>query len=260
MQPAALVTGASSGIGAAIARDLHRRGQHVVLVARSAELLESLAAELGSRTSVVPADLSRREDRAGLPGRVAGLGLSIDTLVNNAGLATIGPQFRANPADELNVIEVDTAAVVELCVRFLPAMVARGRGAVLNVASVGAFGPVPGQAVYGAAKAFVLSYTHALRAELRGTGVTATALCPGPVRTGFGESAGFPMSEAERMLPAPLWVPADEVARAGVAAMVAGRAVVVPGRLNRAAAALYHLAPRRLLLPLLARAHPGARS
>jgi len=259
MQPAALVTGASSGIGAAMARDLHRRGHHVVLVARRAELLESLSAELGSRTSVVPADLSRQEDRAGLPGRVAGLGLRIDALVNNAGLATIGPQYRANPTDELNVIEVDVAAVVELCVRFLPAMVTRGHGAVLNVASVGAFGPVPGQATYGAAKAFVLSYTHALRGELRGTGVTATALCPGPVRTGFGESAGFSMEAAEKMLPAPLWVPAEDVARAGVAAMLSGRAVAVPGRLNRTAAALYRVAPRRLLLPLLARAHPGAR-
>ncbi len=259
MQPAALVTGASSGIGVAIARELHRRGRHVVLVARRAELLDSLAAQLGDRVSVVPADLSRREDRAGLPGRVAGLGLGVDVLVNNAGLATMGPQCAADPGAELNVIEVDVAAVVDLCVRFLPAMVARGHGAVLNVASVGAFGPLPGQAVYGASKAFVLSYTHALRAELRGTGVTATALCPGPVRTGFGEAAGFSMADAEKLLPAALWVPADEVARAGVDGIAAGRAVVVPGRLNRAAAALNHLAPRGLLTAALARSHPGLR-
>lgn len=259
MQPAALVTGASSGIGAAIARDLHRRGHHVVLVARRAELLDALAAELGTRASVLAADLSRREDRAGLPGRVAGLGLSVEALVNNAGLATIGPQSAAEPGAELNVIEVDVAAVVDLCTRFLPTMVARRRGAVLNVASVGAFGPLPGQAVYGAAKAFVLSYTHALRAELRGSGVSATALCPGPVHTGFGDAAGFATADAEKLLPKPLWVGVEEVARAGVAGMLAGTAVVIPGRLNRVAAALYHLAPRGAIGAALARSHPGLR-
>jgi short-subunit dehydrogenase len=155
------------------------------------------------------------------------------------------------------VIEVDVAAVVDLCVRFTPAMASRGRGSILNVASVGAFGPVPGQAVYGAAKAFVLSYTHALRTELRGTGVTASALCPGPVHTGFGERAGFSDAEAEALLPAPLWVSAADVARQAIDGLEAGRPVIIPGRLNRAAAALNYLAPRRLLLPLLARAHPG---
>jgi short-subunit dehydrogenase len=125
------------------------------------------------------------------------------------------------------------------------------------VASVGAFGPLPGQAVYGACKAFVLSYTHALRAELRGTGVTAATLCPGPVHTGFGERAGFSDAEAEALLPAPLWLSAAEVARAGIDGLAAGSAVIVPGRLNRVASALYHLAPRRLLVPLLARSHPG---
>lgn len=253
----ALVTGASSGIGAAIARELHRRGHHVVLTARRADLLADLAAELGERSSVVPADLSRPEDRSALPARVQALGLEIDILVNNAGLSTMGPQHSADPAAELTVIEVDVAAVVDLCVRFTAGMAARRRGSVLNVASVGAFGPLPGQAVYGAAKAFVLSYTHALRAELRDTGVTASVLCPGPVHTGFGERAGFSDAEAEALLPAPLWVEPAEVARQAVDGMEAGRAVIIPGRLNRAAAALYHLAPRRLLVPLLARSHPG---
>lgn len=206
---------------------------------------------------MLTADLSDREQRAALPMQVGELGLAVDTLVNNAGLTTMGPAHRADPGAELNEVEVDVAAVVDLCTRFLPAMVDRRRGAVLNVASVGAFGPLPGQAVYGASKAFVLSYTRALWAELRGTGVTATALCPGPVRTGFGESAGFSMDDAARLLPKPLWVSAPEVARAGVDGMAAGRAVVIPGRANRAAAALYHLAPRRLLVPLLARSHPG---
>ncbi len=257
MQQAALVTGASSGIGAELARELSRRGRHVILVARRADRLADLAAELGSQSSVLPADLSVREDRAALPLRVAELGLHVDVLINSAGLTTMGPQQSADPAAELNEIEVDVAAVVDLCARFLPAMVARGSGAVLNVASVGAFGPLPGQAVYGASKAFVLSYTHALRGELRGTGVTASALCPGPVHTGFGESAGFSMADAEKILPKPMWVAADDVARAGLDGLAAGQAVIIPGRLNRAAAAFYHLAPRRLMVALLARNHPG---
>jgi short-subunit dehydrogenase len=256
---AALITGASSGIGAEIARDLHGRGYHVVLVARRADRLAALASELGQRTSVVPADLSQREARAILADQVERLGLDIDILVNNAGLSTMGPQQRVDTDAELDMLEVDVAAVVDLCTRFVPKMVNRRRGAVLNVASVGAFGPLPGQAVYGASKAFVLSYTHALRAELTGTGVLAATLCPGPVHTGFGEQAGFTDAEAEALMPAPMWVSARDVARAGVAGMAAGRAVIIPGRLNRAAAALYHLAPRRLLVPLLARIHPGVK-
>ena len=197
----ALITGASSGIGAAIARDLHGRGHHVVLTARRADLLAGIAAELGERTSVVPADLSRAEDRAELPARVEALGLPIDILVNNAGLSTMGPQHSADPGAELTVIEVDVAAVVDLCVRFTPAMVARRRGSVLNVASVGAFGPLPGQAVYGAAKAFVLSYTHALRAELRGTGVTASVLCPGRCTPVSASAPGSPTPRPRHCCP-----------------------------------------------------------
>ncbi len=136
-------------------------------------------------------------------------------------------------------------------------MVARGRGAVLNVATVGAFGPVPGQASYGAAKAFVMSYTQAMREELRGTGVTAATLCPGPVRTGFGEAAGIPDEVAEKSLPKFLWEEADTVARAAIDGLAAGRAVIVPGIANRVASVLYQHAPRKLLLPLIARNHPG---
>lgn len=253
----ALITGASSGIGADLARELHGRGHHVVLVARRADRLEELSAQLGARTSVLPADLSRPQERAALPERVAKLGLAIDILVNNAGLGAMGAQDRTDPDIQLNLIEVNVAALVDLCIRFVGDMVRRGHGSVLNVASVGAFGPFPGGAVYGASKAFVLSYTHALRAELRGTGVSATTLCPGPVHTGFGEQAGFPDAEAEKLLPKPLWVSAREVARIGVEGMAAGKAVVIPGRLNRVAAAMSYLTPRRLLLPLLARGIPG---
>ena len=194
-----IVTGASSGIGEEIAREFARRGYRLVLVARRADRLRDLAEELAGRAHVLPADLSNRDERATLPDQVAALGVVADILVNNAGLATLGPVAEASPEAELNLIEVDVAAVVDLCSRFVPSMVKRGRGAVLNVASVGAFGPLPGQASYGAAKAFVLSYTQAMREELRGTGVTAAALCPGPVHTGFLEAEGIPDEEAEKV-------------------------------------------------------------
>jgi short-subunit dehydrogenase len=254
---AAIVTGASSGIGEQFAEILSRRGYPVVLVARSADRLEALAAQLGPHVHPLAADLSDRTERAGLAGRVAALGLTPDILINNAGFSTLGLVAKSVPEQELNLVEVDVAAVVDLCSRFLPGMVDRRRGALLNVASMAAFGPLPGQAAYGAAKAFVLSYTHSLRAELRGTGVSATALCPGPVDTGFGEAAGFSKEEAESALPQVMWVPADKVAQAGIDGLAAGRAVVVPGRVNRVASALFRLGPPELLAPLLARGHPA---
>jgi len=254
---AALITGASSGIGAEIARVLSARGHHVVLVARRTDQLNVLAHQIEGPSSIVGADLSQPADRAALPDRVAELGLDVDILVNNAGLTTTGPVSAADPRAELNVVEVDVAAVVDLCTRFVGAMASRRRGAVLNVASLGAFGPLPGQAVYGAAKAFVLSYTYALREELKPSGVTATTLCPGPVKTGFGAAAGISDEDAEAALPKPLWVSAEDVAKAAVDGLAAGKPVVVPGRLNHAATAVYQLTPKRLLLPLLARSHPS---
>jgi uncharacterized protein len=147
--------------------------------------------------------------------------------------------------------------VVDLCSRLLPGMVERHRGAVLNVASTAAFQPLPGQAAYGAAKAFVLSYTHSLRGELKGTGVSVTALCPGPVDTGFGEAAGFSKEEADAALPRVMWVPADQVAQAGIDGLAAGKAVVIPGRVNRVAASISRVTPPELLLPFLTRNHPA---
>jgi uncharacterized protein len=240
-----------------IAREFARRGYRLVLVARRAQRLQELAEELKGLAHVLPTDLSSRDERATLPDQVAALGVQADILVNNAGLSNLGPVASSDAEAELQLIEVDVSAVVDLCSRFVPGMVARGRGAVLNVASVGAFGPVPGQATYGAAKAFVLSYTEAMRQELRGTGVTAATLCPGPVRTGFGEAAGISTEEAEKSLPPFLWADADDVARIAVDGLAAGKGVIVPGAPNRIAAAIYRHAPRRLLLPLIARNHPG---
>jgi short-subunit dehydrogenase len=254
---AAVVTGASSGIGAEIARELHRRGHGVVLVARSVDKLEHLAEELGQRAWVLPADLTDRAARAGLLERVEALGVVPDVLINNAGLSTLGAVFRSDPAAEVNMIEVDVVAVADLCSRFLPGMVDRGRGAVLNVASTAAFQPLPGQAAYAAGKAFVLSYTQSLAGELRGSGVSATALCPGPVETGFAETAGFEDEEAKGALPSFLWVDAAKVARAAIEGMARGRLVVIPGAANRAASVLAQVTPRSLLLPVIAKGHPG---
>jgi short-subunit dehydrogenase len=254
---AALVTGASSGIGEAIARELARRGHQVVLLARNAERLDALAADLGPRAHLMPADLSQRIDRAALPGRLAALGLVPDILINSAGLSTSTLVAKSVPEQQLNLVEVDVAAVVDLCTRFLPGMVDRGRGAVLNVSSLGGFGPLPGQAAYGAAKAFILFYTESLRCELRGTGVTATALSPGPVDTGFADAAGFSKGEVEAVLPSVMWKSADKVAVAGIDGMAAGRGVVIPGLVNRLATAAYRIVPHEWLLPLLARKSPS---
>jgi short-subunit dehydrogenase len=257
----AVVTGASSGIGAEIARQLARRGHGVTLVARRGDRLEGLAGELaatGVRAEVLPADLSDRAARAGLLGRVEAAGLVPYVLVNNAGLSTVGPVAASDPDAELNLVEVDVAAVADLCSRFLPGMVARGSGAVLNVASTAAFQPMPGQAAYAAAKAFVLSYTRSLGGELRGTGVTATALCPGPVETGFGEVAGL-SDEEQHTLPKLMWETAEAVAKAGVDGLARGRSVVIPGPANRVVAAMANATPKRVLVPIVARAHPGLR-
>jgi short-subunit dehydrogenase len=222
--------------------------------------LEALAAELspyGVRVEVVPTDLADAEARRALPGRVAELGLTVDVLVNNAGFSTLGPVARSDADAELHMLSVDVLAVAELCSRLVPGMVERGRGAVLNVASTAAFQPLPGQAGYGAAKAFVLSYTESLAGELRGTGVTATVLCPGPVDTGFGARAGFDKADAEAALPGFLWLDAAEVAEAGIDGLDRGRVVVIPGAGNRAGAVIGKIIPHRLLVPLMAKGHPG---
>lgn len=257
---AALVTGASSGIGAEIARVLAGRGHDVVLVARRRAELEALAEDLapsGVRAHVLPADLTDRTERAALLDRVADLDLTVDVLVNNAGLSTVGPVHRSDPDAELRMVELDVMAVVDLTTRLLPGMVERRRGAVLNVASTAAFQPLPGQSGYGASKAFVLSYGRGLAGELRGTGVTVTTLCPGPVETGFGEAAGFTPEQTKEALPSFMWETAESVARAGIEALDAGDPVVIPGRANWIAASAAAVLPKRLLVPLVARQHPG---
>ena len=258
-----LVTGASSGIGEEIAGLLAARGLGVTLVARTESKLRGLADALstrhGVRVEVLPTDLTDSDARSALPARIADLGLSVNVLVNNAGFSTLGPVYRSAPDREIAMIRTDVEAVVHLCSLFTPGMVERRSGCILNVASTAAFQPIPGQAGYGASKAFVLSYSHAIREELRSQGVSVTALCPGPVETGFAEAAGFDQTEIAETMPKMFWVAAADVARTGVDGMDANRAVVIPGLPNRASAAFGWLSPRRLLLPLVAKAHPGLR-
>ena len=257
----AVVTGASSGIGADIARELAKRGHELVLVARSADKLQALADEVATTAHVVPLDLTDRDARDGLLADLEGRGLVPQILVNNAGFSTTGAGGDvSDPEQERALVEVDVMAVVDLCSRFLPGMVERGRGAVLNVASTAAFQPLPGQAAYGAAKAFVLSYTRSLSGELKGTGVTPTVLCPGPVDTGFGEAAGFSKEEADDALPA------DHVA-AGGRGREAGRRRDGQGHPRgdprrwptSSVPGFATLTPKRLLIPILARSHPALR-
>jgi hypothetical protein len=258
-----LVTGASSGIGADLARELARRGLGVTLVARREEPLRTLADELtaahGIRADVRTADLTDPAARAALVAAIEADGFVVDVLVNNAGLSTMGPVHRSDRESELGMVRTDVEAVVDLCTLIVPGMTSRRRGAVLNVASTSAFQPLPGQAGYAACKAFVLSYTHSLRAELAPYGVSVTALCPGPVHTGFAAAAGISDDLAAKSLPKAMWLPSSEVAKAGLDGLEQGRAVVIPGTANKAAALGGYLAPRRLVTRMVARQHPAMR-
>lgn len=259
-----LVTGASSGIGADIARELAKRNLGVTLVARREDRLRELAAELaaehGVRAEVIAADLTDDASRAAIASQLENRHLTVDVLVNNAGFSTAGPVYRSDRNRELAMIRTNVEAVVDLCSTFLPGMVDRGRGAVLNVASTAAFQPLPGQAGYSASKAFVLAYSQAVRAELKGTGVTMTVLCPGPVETGFVEASDMTEEEAAGSLPKIMWLSSEAVAKAAVEGLAHDRAVVIPGTANKVSALGGHLAPRRLLLPILARQHPSLRA
>ena len=256
------MTGASSGIGEQIARELAKRGHGVTLVARREDKLKALAEDLASahkvRTEVIAADLTDIAARAAVRDTLTDRGLEAGILINNAGFSTTGPVAKSEPEREVAMIRTDVEAVAHLCSLFLPKMVERRSGAILNVASTAAFQPLPGQSGYAACKAFVLSYTHGLRGELRGTGVAATVLCPGPVETEFADTAGFSEEETTAM-PKFMWVAATDVARQAVDALDKNRAVIIPGAANRAGAAAAYLTPRSVLIPILARQHPALR-
>jgi uncharacterized protein len=254
-----LITGASSGIGAEFARQLAERGYGTFLVARREERLRDLASEIerdhGVRAEYAACDLSDAAQVAGLPVQLEQRGLAVEVLVNNAGFSTVG-DVHANPDRQLKMVHVNVEALVALTCAFLPAMVGRGRGAVVNVASTTAFQPIPAQAVYAATKTFVLSFSEAVSSELKGTGVAMTALCPGPVATEFVGAAGFKKSVDD--LPSFIWSSADDVARAGIEGAVKGRRVVVPGVGNRVVALFGQHSPRWLVLGPFASAYRRA--
>jgi hypothetical protein len=240
----ALITGASSGIGEQFARQLAARGHDLVLVARRAERLEKLAAELPTDARVVPCDLAG-EARA-LPERVSELGVEVELLVNNAGFGTYGRFWEIEPGRDAEMVRVNCEAVVTLTRAFVPGMVARRRGGVINVASVSSFQPLPYTAVYAASKAFVRSFTDALYAELAGSGVTVLAVNPGPVRTEWHEVA-----DDTRGVPA--WIEADQAVRETLEAFDRGSRSLVPGRIPRLLYNASRLGPRPLQLRIIER-------
>jgi hypothetical protein len=218
-----------------------------MLVARRGERLEALAAELG-RAHVVTADLAAPDAPSRLAEEVKSRGLEVRTLINNAGFGRVG-RFDALPLDpQLGMIDVNVRALVALTRLFLPAMLARSDGAILNVASTAAFQPGPGFAVYFASKAFVLSFSEALHQEMKRRGVRVSALCPGPTRTEFGEVAGV-----RRPIPSFLSADAAAIARAGLDGLDRNRAVVIPGLVNKLTANSGRFIPRAAMRRIVAR-------
>jgi hypothetical protein len=260
----AVVTGASAGIGEAIARGLARRKVPQLLVARSAERLAALAGELSAASGVaveaLPLDLAAEGAAERLVAATEGAGKPVGLLVNNAGFGWYGPQEEQGLERTRRMLQLNVGALVELTDRLLGGMRARGGGYVLNVASTAAFLPVPYMAVYAATKAFVLSYSQALHEELLGRGVTVTALCPGTTRTGFHRVAG--LAEGERVrFPS---LSAATVAEAGLRGLERGKAVVVPNPLDAAWIFAGRFVPRALpprvgaaVFSRLKRAAPG---
>jgi uncharacterized protein len=253
---AALITGASSGIGEEIARQLAERGHNTILVARRQDRLAELAGELAGahdiRAEAVAADLDSQEARDEMATRVEALGLDVEILVNNAGFGDAGNVHSTERERLTRMVRLNCEALVDLQARYSAQMAERGRGAIINVASTASFQPIPGTATYAGTKAFVLSLSEGTHAELAPKGVTVTALCPGPVKTEFTEAAGI--SQAEEKLPDFFWTDVEDVARDGVEGADKGRRVVVPGLMNRAGALAGQHTPRSLILPIAKRA------
>lgn len=247
----ALVTGASSGIGAAFGEALAREQYDLVLVARRAERLEELAKRLREARSVdvevLAADLT---DAGGIGRVVARIEERVpDLLVNNAGCGTFGSFADLDPQRELDEIELNVLALVRLTRAALPGMIRRGHGAIINVSSMAGFQPMPFNATYGGTKAFVNSFSEALHEELRDTGVRIQMLCPGFTRTEFQQTAGVEQS----MVPSFAWMEAAQVVEASLHALERGDLVCVPGATNRVLSALQRSSPHALTRRVMAR-------
>lgn len=253
---AALITGASSGIGLELARICASERRDLVLTSRREDVLRARAKEwtreYGVTCHVIPADLSVAGSAAEVFRETARRNVAIELLINNAGYGLMGPFRKTDLARETGMIQLNVTSLVELTKYFLPDMVARRSGRILNLASTAAFQPGPLMAVYYASKAFVLSFSEALATELAGTGVTVTALCPGPTRSGFQEVAGI---EGNRLLRGRMIPEAADVARFGFSAMMKGRRVAIPGALNRFMAQSVRFVPRKTIAAIVQRFH-----
>lgn len=253
-RPLAVITGASSGIGRDLADLYARDGYDLLLVARRRDVLDRLGRELmeqhGVSCDVFPADLARRLERERLVARLRALDARIEALVNNAGFGTHGYFHETELERELEIIEVNVAAVTHLSKVVLPGMLARRRGSIVNISSVAAFQPGPVMAVYYASKAFVQSFSEALADEVSGTGVTVTAVVPGPTVTGFQAAAGVHSSAPAGGAPP---MSARAVAEAGYAGARAGKRVVITGLRNRIAVLASRLLSRRRMTAIVRR-------
>jgi len=247
-RPTALITGASGGIGLELARLTAQGGHDVILVARSEDALRKVAVSLsgthGVRAEVIAADLSEAGSPAAIVERIRNLGMRVEVLINNAGFGDWGRFAEQDPRRQLDVIQVNVAALTQLTRLILPGMVAAKRGRILNVASTAGFAPGPLMAVYYATKAYVVSLSEALANELKGTGVTVTVLCPGPTRTGFAAAAGVGQSNLFRN---PGVMEVGPVAQAGYTGMMQGRVMVIPGLANKLLIQSIRVSPRALV-------------
>lgn len=254
-RPLALVTGASAGIGKELARILAREGHDLVLVARRENELQALADELRQRhsaDSVVAAVDLAAPDAGDQVLRAVG-DRALDVLVNNAGFGGVGPFAERERDADRRMLAVNVVALTDLTKLFLPGMVARGRGHVLNVASTAAFVPGPFMAVYYASKAYVLSLSQALAEELSGTGVTVTCLCPGVTESEFHVVAG---TDDQPLTKTPMTMTSEAVAEAGYAAMMRGKRVEIPGAINKLAKGA-RFAPTAMVTKIVRRMHPA---
>jgi uncharacterized protein len=249
MKPVVLITGASSGIGAALAKVFATHGHELALVARRGDRLDALADEIAAtrrpRPTVFTVDLERRDGASAIAAELSSRGLEPAIVVNNAGFGLRGEAATLSRDEQLAMIDLNVRALTELSLMFVDS-VARHRGGILNIASLAAFLPGPGMAVYYASKAYVLSFSEALHRELSGRGARVTALCPGPVPTEFQARAGLSLPAAARMLE----LSAERVAQIGYDAFMAGQRVVIAGIGNRLAVSLMRLVPHALLLRL----------
>lgn len=251
-QDTALITGASAGIGAELARQLAARGHNLTLVARRRDRLDALADELrggqGVQVEVHAVDLADDGARAGLVETLQSAPKHVSVVANNAGYGSFGRFWELPRESETNMVRLNCVALVELTHAFLPPMVRRGQGAVLEVGSMAGYQPTPWNATYSATKAFVLSFSEGVSAELAGTGVTLTVLCPGPVHTEFSEVAG--VADLHSGLPGVFTQSAEEVARCGIDGMERGKRVVFTGLSQRMVAQAGRFTPRMALLPV----------